>query len=122
MSVSESCEKNSDILPVSMQSISRLLILDISYCAFRVIRVNVRLLIFISDWWLKALIILLNKSIYSLFGRNHRELLLVKGVHVDRSILDIHLASVEVGHATVGVDHEILVVTIGVVVSGMGAS
>lgn len=63
-----------------------------------------------------------NKSVDSLFGRNHGELLLIKSVHVNGSILDVHFAGVEVGHAAVCVFHEVFVVAVGEVVSGVGSS
>ena len=97
MSVPDNCEKNSDILPVSMHSISRLLILDIS-CRTPNKKKWVSSKYFIDFYkrvkLLEAWIILLNKSVDSFLGRNHGELLLVESVHVDRSILNIHLASV----------------------------
>ena len=71
---------------------------------------------------LETVIIVRNTSVHSLFGRNHGEVLLVKGVHIDISILNFDLAAIQIRHATVGVLHVLFVVTVRIVVSGMSSS
>ena len=69
-----------------------------------------------------VVILLTNKSVYSLLGWNHRELFLVQSKHIYRSILNVHLSAVQIRHPTVCMLHEIFIVTFGEVVSGVGAS
>lgn len=58
-------------------------------------------------------------SIDSLLGGHGGELLLVQGVGPHRSVLQLDFAALEVGHQRVGVLHEVFVVAVGEVVSGV---